>query len=53
MEDIERNDGKDQPYFMGEELLDVMNLKNEVDTPDHARVPDRKEEAAVLVDEEL
>lgn len=53
MEDAERNNGKDRPYFMDEDLLDVMNFKNEEDTPDHARVPDRKEEAAVLVDEEL
>ena len=50
VEDAERNNGKDQPYFMDEELLDVMNFKNETDAPDHPSAP---EEAAVLVDEEL
>ena len=38
---------------MGEELLDIMNLKNKEDTPDHGRVEDMKAETAVLVDEEL
>ena len=53
MEDIERNNGKDQPYFMGEELLDVMHLKNEKDTTDHELVQVGGQEAAALVDEEL
>jgi len=29
VEDVERNNGKDQPYFMDEKLLDLMGLKNE------------------------
>ena len=29
MEDVERNNGKDKPYFMDQDLLDLMKLKNE------------------------
>ena len=25
---MERNNGKDKPYFMDQDLLDLMNLKN-------------------------
>ena len=46
MEDIERNNGKDQPYFMDEELLDIVDLKNEVQE-------EKGEEEAVLVKQEL
>ena len=49
MEDIERNNGKDQPYFMGEELMDLINVKNEADTPDHQRAQWNKEDATVLI----
>ena len=29
VEDVERNNGKDKPYFMDQDLLDLMKLKNE------------------------
>ena len=29
MEDTERNNGKDKPYFMDQDLLDLTDLKNE------------------------
>ena len=29
VEDIERNNGKDKPYFMDEDLLDIMGLENQ------------------------
>ena len=29
VEDMECNNGKDKPYFMDEELMDLMKLKNE------------------------
>lgn len=29
VEDIERNNGKDKPYFMDEDLLDVMGMENQ------------------------
>ena len=33
MEDSERNNGKDKPYFMTPELRKIINVKNEV-TPE-------------------
>lgn len=34
MEDLERNDGKEQPYFMDEKLRDLVHVKN-IDTVTH------------------
>lgn len=45
VEDVERNNGKDQPYFMDEELLDLMDLKNK----DHRRSVAQDEEDTALV----
>ena len=43
---MERNNGKDRPYFMDEELLGIVDLKNEVQEQ-------KGEEKVVLVDQEL
>lgn len=29
VEDMERNNGRDKPYFVDQDLLDLINLKNE------------------------
>ena len=34
VEDLERNNGKDRPYFMSKKLMKLLNVKNKVDQPD-------------------
>ena len=34
MEDLERNNGRDRPYFMSKRLMNLLNVKNKVDQPD-------------------
>ena len=36
MEDSERNNGKDKPYFMSPELRKIIDVKNEI-TPDEVQ----------------
>jgi len=47
VEDSERNNGKDKPYFMSPELRKIINVKNEV-TPDE--VQRRKNENVQMTD---
>lgn len=34
VEDLERNNGQDRPYFMSKKLQSLLNVKNKVDQPD-------------------
>jgi len=50
VEDVERNDGKERPYFMDPELQKVMNIQN---TPVHHddkahHIDEEKEEAPLI-----
>lgn len=51
VEDLERNDGKDRPYFMGPELQKVMDIQS---TPvDHKQEEGEEEEDTTPLVKEL
>ena len=49
MEDQERNNGKDRPYFMSDELKKIINVKNQV-TPEDVERSKRKDKNVELTD---
>ena len=48
MEDSERNNGEDRPYFMDPSLLKLMNLHNEKRSPSPSTEHHGSEEAALV-----
>jgi len=46
VEDQERNNGKDKPYFMSDELKKIINVKNVV-TPEDVERSKRKNDVEV------
>ena len=49
VEDQERNNGKDKPYFMSDELKKIINVKNQV-TPDDVERSKQKDKNIELTD---
>ena len=50
MEDQERNNGKDKPYFMSDELKKIINVKNQVTPEDVERSKNKKGQNVELQD---
>ena len=49
VEDQERNNGKDKPYFMSDELKKIINVKNQV-TPEDVERSKQKDKNIELTD---
>ena len=50
VEDQERNNGKDRPYFMSDELKKIINVKNQVTPEDVERSRNKKNRNVELED---